>query len=88
MDKVNKGNKKYKKMANKTSKIYYRIDIRRTMEAMEINAPASVRITGEDRDCAIGSLYRIKDAIENECDKRFTISKCNYGTEAEIIRIA
>ena len=28
-------------MANKTSKIYYRIDIRRTMEAMEINAPAS-----------------------------------------------
>lgn len=74
-------------MANKTSKIFYRIDIRRTMEAMDINAPASVRITGEDRDCAIGSLYRIKDAIENECDKRFSISKCNYGTEAEITRI-
>lgn len=74
-------------MANKTSKIFYRIDIRRTMEEMDVNAPATVKIAGDDRDCAKGALYRIKYAIEAECDKRFKISSYNNDTLAEVTRI-
>lgn len=74
-------------MANKTSKIFYRIDIRKTMEEMNLQAPFSVKIAGDDRDCAKGALYRIKYAIEAECDKRFKIESYNNGMHAEVTRI-
>lgn len=74
-------------MTTKSSKVYYRIDLRRTLESMDLHAPASVRIAGLNRDCEITSIYHIKNAIEKECDKRFTITKQNLGKTAEITRI-
>lgn len=63
------------------------MDITATLSAMEVNAPATVKITGEDRDCALSSLYMTKERIEANTNKRFKISTYEKGTLAEITRI-
>lgn len=74
-------------MCNKTSKIFYRIDLNRTLNSMEVNKPAIVKIAGKDRDCALSSLHSIRSRIEDKTDKKFQICQCDNGTIAEIIRI-
>ena len=53
---------------------------------MALNAPATVKITGQNRDCVLSSLYMTKERIESATDKRFKISTYDKGTIAEIIR--
>ena len=74
-------------MANSTGKIYYRIDLRKTLESMEINLPVVIRITGINRDCDINAIYYAKSSLEDKSDKRFTITKKEFGKLAEVNRI-
>lgn len=74
-------------MANPTSKIYYRIDLRRTLNLMQVNAPVLIKITGANRDCDLSAIYYAKSAIESNSNKVFTLTKKDLGEAVEITRI-
>lgn len=74
-------------MSNTTAQIKYRMDIVRTLEAMDVNTTVSVKIAGEGRDCAISSLYTTKDRIQDKTGKQYQISTYDNGTIADVTRI-
>lgn len=74
-------------MYNKTTKIFYKIDLKKTFDSMAVNEIATIKIAGENRDCAIASIYSAKTRYEAESSKRFTVSQYDNGTVAEVTRI-